>query len=330
MNNLKYSVIIPTNRNIKKTIPLLISLQNQRIQADEVFFIIDKKISKNEYTDYIFFLKSQLDKVFLKKIILITNINSKFTPWKWVWFNRNYWFSLVNNEITLGIDDDNILDNNFSEKLMNVYSSYYEKYKKYPILIPMQTVNWKLNTKSIWKSFCYSCWKPNYLKYDLNKKKYKFNFIFNSKKKYIWWEILFPIEFASSNCFRGPSSVFKKYPFDEDFEFVYEDFDFTRRIFNQKIPIFAVLTVKEKHNMKKKNRLEKLYISSKELILKKSRNRIRFAKNNFTIDQKIFYFWLWLRIHTAYLLVMIFMFADKKNKKMLIKNLFKWIKLWFK
>lgn len=132
-----------------------------------------------------------------------------------------------------------------------------------------------------------------------------------------------PIQFASSNCLCGHTTLFQTFPFDETMKFIYEDFDCTYRITRAGNHAFVATDIAVYHHMQSKTPLENTYISTPASAYQKARNRILFVKHIGTFQQKLAYFCCGLWIHTIFLMAKIFFYAPDKKKRPLIRAIFR-------
>jgi GT2 family glycosyltransferase len=84
--------------------------------------------------------------------------------------------------------------------------------------------------------------------------------------------------------------VFDTHPFDEYMAFVYEDVDATYRITRSGIPLIVSNKVHIKHMERDKTKIQQAFLATPESAYKKSKNRIIFAKKNYTSFQKAIFF----------------------------------------
>jgi len=313
-----YSTLTSTNRPPEKIIPLLQSIQSQTIEPTHIFLVCDQEFTEESLQRYQKIIELKFPKTYFQKIIFITNLTHDFTPWKWVSYNRNFWIFKIKTKFLLSVDDDNIFEKDFVSNLIKISNTYHKKFKSDIVLIPTEYCRGRVRSRGYTK-FRHRLWAQKPLNIDPNHPNSKMIAI-NDKK-------LYPIQFASSNCFFGPIEIFKQNQFDERMKFIYEDFDFFKRITNSWIPLFVVLDLNIDHQMRHKTKLEESYLEDEAgfWIYEKSKNRIIFVKNTATTLSKIIYFISWLRIHTIFLFIKILKYADKNKKKTLIIQLRKGI-----
>jgi len=330
---MKYSIVIPTRRTAKQNLPLLQSISTQTFSPEKIFLILDKIHNKKSLQLFKKEIQKELPETIFTKIQFISNENSFFIPNKWVSYVRNYGFSLVNMPLLLSIDDDNIFNTNFCENFIKTRKTIKQKYKEEVILIPSEVYKWKTRSRG-YKKFIHRLWIQKSIKIfdyktksNLKSKIYSIIYKIQERKIInISWNKIFPIQFASSNCFFWPSKLFQSIPFDERMKFVYEDFDVTKRYSRAGHKIYVMLNNFTNHNMRKKTPLQDTYLSNTEDAYQKSRNRILFVKNSWSFLEKFDFFCCGLRIHTIFLFYKIIRFAPSSDKKPLFKTVIKWIR----
>lgn len=312
-----YSVIIPTNRPIEKILPTLFSLSMQSILADKIYLLIDKKIENKQEKEQLQNYKDTLHKelwAFTKKILIISEIDTSFKPNLWVSYVRNYWFSLVDSPLVLAVDDDNVFDTDFCERLIKTRKSIKQNTNKSSVLIPTETNKWKIRSRG-YRDFSYflGIQKPR-----------RINFFSKRKIKIFEQESLCKIKFASSNCLFWATKIFQNIPFDERMEFIYEDMDLTQRITKAGYPIYVMLDLPIDHQMREKTKLESTYLANPQSAYQKARNRIIMVRNSAEIEQKFIYFIFGLRSHTLFLFQKILRFAARRQRHWLFKAVRNW------
>ncbi|NOZ44928.1 MAG: hypothetical protein GXP45_07460 [bacterium] len=307
-----YSVIIPSNRSMQQILPTLFALSIQTILADKIYIIIDRKISKEDMEKYKNLLFQELGD-FSKKILLISSIDTSFQVGLGVSYVRNYGFSLVDSPLVLSVDDDNILDVDFLERLINTRKTIKKSTNRSAVLIPTE------QRKGITRSRGYRGFS-----YFIGiQKAFRMN-IFSQKKAQVFaGETVFPIKFASSNCIFGPTQIFQQIPLDEHMAFVYEDMDWTQRITQAGYPMYVLKDLFVDHQMREKTPLEMTYLSSPSQAYQKARNRIIMVKNTASWDDKLIYFLFGLWSHTLFLCQKILRFASRKERKELCHSVWK-------
>lgn len=313
---MNFSVVIPSRWNISKLQDIIESISKQDILAQKVYIIIDKFLSKDEFNVSKYFLSKNIDNNIFWRIELVSNINYNFCPNNWVSYVRNFGIGLVKTEYLYIIDDDNVFEKDFFKKTLSEYKYLNNKTEinktkfEKNILCPtvMYRKTWIIQSQGI-KSL-----NPFFGKVVLNynkNKKFK-------KVKMIWWNSIF-----------AKTEIFKKHPFDEYFNFVYEDLNFTWTLSNAWYKIYVSNELKIYHMERPKNKAEKSFIWEPNMAYQKSRNRIMLIKQNANFISKIIFYIFWLWIQTIWFLFLILFFV-KEKKRYTIKSVFKWLYDWLK
>ena len=341
----KLTVAFPTRPNIHNIKWLLWSLDKQTFQDFNVIVLIDSKLSKKNFDD----LKSQslewLQNI-KDKVNFISNVNSDFIPQKWVSYVRNYGIKLADTEFLNLFDDDEILKPDYLEKSFEIYgvisnetqnlapkdenlkkssalrasriagqgsplskgghcfsaqsSSEWQQQSKWDfILVPklMFRQTWQIQNE--WFDY-YNFWTS---------RPHSFHFK---------WEKFAQIQMFSGNSLFGPTKIFQEILFDERFDFVYEDLEFTYRIHKAWYPIFISSELEIYHMERDKTLLENAWIGSEFQCHRKARHRMRFIKKNATKFQKFQFYLLGFRAQPLRLIFKIIRFAPMKDWKILI------------
>jgi GT2 family glycosyltransferase len=126
------------------------------------------------------------------------------------------------------------------------------------------------------------------------------------------------IQMYSWNSLFWPTKIFQEVLFDERFDFVYEDLEFTYRIHKAWHPIFISSELEIYHMERDKTLLEDAWIGSEFQCHRKARHRMRFVRKNATTIQKIQFYLLWFRAQPLRLISKILRLAPKKERKTLI------------
>jgi GT2 family glycosyltransferase len=126
------------------------------------------------------------------------------------------------------------------------------------------------------------------------------------------------IQMFSWNSLFWPTKIFQEVLFDERFDFVYEDLEFTYRIHKAGYPIFISSELEIFHMERDKTLLEDARIGSEFQCHRKARHRMRFVRKNATWRQKIQFYCLWFRAQPLRLISKIIRFAPKKDRRILI------------
>ena len=132
------------------------------------------------------------------------------------------------------------------------------------------------------------------------------------------WEKFAQIQMFSGNSLFGPTKIFQEVLFDERFDFVYEDLDFTYRIHKAWYPIFISSELEIYHMERDKTLLENARIGSEFQCHRKARHRMWFIKKNATKFQKFQFYLLGFWAQPLRLIWKILVFAPVKDWKTLI------------
>lgn len=296
----KLTVVFPTRPNIQNIKWLLWSLDKQTFQDFKIIILIDSKLTKKDFDNL---KKESLDwlKNIKDKINFISNVNSNFIPQKWVSYVRNYWIKLADTEFLNLFDDDEILKPDYLEKSFEIYEKILKEKKELKefILVPklMFRQTWQIQNE--WFDY-YNFWAS---------RPHSFHFK---------WEKFSQIQMFSGNSLFGPTKIFQEILFDERFDFVYEDLEFTYRIHKAWYPIFISSELEIYHMERDKTLLENAWIGSEFQCHRKARHRMRFIKKNATKLQKIQFYLLWFWAQPLRLIFKIIRFAPRKDWKTLI------------
>jgi len=327
----KLTVAFPTRPNIQNIKWLLWSLDQQTFQDFKVIILIDSKLTKNEFDDL---KKQSLEwlKNIKNRIDFISNINSDFIPQKWVSYVRNYGIKLADTEFLNLFDDDEILTPDYLEKSFKIYdvilsemkwneeskkkdsslrSEWQKQFKWDFVLVPklMFRQTWQIQNE--WFDY-YNFWTS---------RPHSFHFR---------WEKFAQVQMFSGNSLFGPTKIFQEILFDEKFDFVYEDLDFTYRIHKAWYPIFISSELEIYHMERDKTLLENAWIGSEFQCYRKARHRMRFIKKNATKIQKFQFYLLGFWAQPLRLIWKILIFAPVKNWKILVWALIRGTRDWMK
>ena len=296
----KLTVVFPTRPNIQNIKWLLWSLDKQNFQDFKVIVLIDSRLTQKEFDD----LKKESINWFKRikdKVKFISNVNSDFIPQKWVSYVRNYGIKSADTEFLNLFDDDEILKPDYLEKSFEIYNKILgEKGNlKEFVLIPklMFRQTWKIQNE--WFDY-YNFWTS---------RPHSFHFK---------WEKFAQVQMFSGNSLFGPTKIFQEVLFDERFDFVYEDIDFTYRIHRAWYPIFISSELEIYHMERDKTLLENAWIGSEFQCYRKARHRMWFIKKNATKFQKFQFYLLGFWAQPLRLIWKILVFAPVKDWKILI------------
>ena len=302
----KLTVAFPTRPNIQNIKWLLWSLDKQTFQDFKVIVLIDSKLTKKDFDDLkkeaLYWLKN-----IKNKVNFISNVNSDFVPQKWVSYVRNYWIKLADTEFLNLFDDDEILKPDYLEKSFEIYEKILKEKKKLKefILVPklMFRQTWQIQNE--WFDY-YNFWisRPH-------------SFHFKDEK-------FAKIQMFSGNSLFGPTKIFQEILFDEKFDFIYEDLEFTYRIHKAWYPIFITSELEIYHMERDKTPLEHARVWSEFAAYRKARHRMRFIKKNATKIQKFQFYLLGFWAQPLRLIFKIIRYAPMKDWKPIDLSIDSW------
>lgn len=300
-----YSVVIPTNKSANDIQPLLSSLAEQTLPAQEIIIVWDFKASAPELEVYKIAVSIPFGPLKNTSVKVIhTHTDKSFKPWQGVSYVRNYGRSKVKSKYTLFIDDDNIFDSSDSIQKLFAYTKSYNTDKS--IVAPVQyRSSWPLRP-SLAQWFSFALMRPRRL----------------SSRSIALARRYFRLAMASSNCLLGKTRLFERYPFDENIPFVYEDLILTSSMTRDGIILLADTSVRTIHEDDKRSRISKMYLNNPERTYQKAKHRLLLLQalkpNSF---QSLAYKALWLPGQTLYLAAHILLFAPKSDRAWLLQAL---------
>lgn len=326
--NIHFDIIIPSRPNLQNLQRLLASIFSQNLQPQNIYIVIDKKLSKDEHIYY---------QNILTKTKLLTNINTVFEAWKWVSYVRNFAIKASQSEYILLLDDDTELPTDFINNLMDKYIYIEQNQQKDFVLFPTVVLQPSSQIQTQWydmihywmmrpepvhtnNDFKSKLWKklfwrlePKHLKSD------------NTNDIYKSWDTKH-IYCCPSICLFGKASIFKSNLYDERMKFVYEDLDMTTRLSNKWIEVYNLTDLYINHYESSKTKLEASFLSP-EQAYNKSKNRILFVQNNADRSEKLLFYFIWLAGQTLRFTIFVIIYGQRKIYS--IGQIFKWIKDWF-
>ena len=337
----KLTIVFPTRPNIHNIKWLLWSLDAQTFQDFKVIGIIDSKFTQTEFDE----LKNQaLEwlKNIKDRVHFISNVNSDFVPQNGVSYVRNYGIKLADTEFINLFDDDEILKPDYLKKSFEIYNKIlWEKWWNKRSCAPL----WKeLSSDSETEDFLYpslrsgwqfvlvpklmfrQTWKIQNEWFDYynfwTSRPHQFYFVDGQK--------FAQIQMYSGNSLFWPTKIFQEVLFDERFDFVYEDLEFTYRIHKSWYPIFISSELEIYHMERDKTLLEDAWIGSEFQCHRKARHRMRFVRKNATWRQKIQFYLLGFRAQPLWLIFKIIRLAPHKDWKILVWALIRGTIEWMK
>ena len=326
----KLTVIIATRPNIENIHWIFKSLDIQTFQDFKVILVIDSKLKKEEFEN----LKKEALKWLKnisKKINFVSNVNTDFKPQNWVSNVRNYWIKLADTEFINIFDDDEIFKKDYLQTsfdlwneikdwgvpLTNLESGGSNEDDSQPPMSPLQRgmddfilvptlmfrKTWEIQSQ--WFDYYnFRTSRPHALRLDKNQK-------------------FAEIQMFSWNSLFGPSKIFKEILFDENFDFVYEDLEFTYRMYKAGYPLFVAKDLVLYHMERDKNILEHARVWSKFAAYRKAKHRVIFVRKNWTLLQKIKFYLLGFRAQPLRLSFKIIRYWKKREILPLIISLYR-------
>jgi GT2 family glycosyltransferase len=309
----KLTIIIPTRPNIENIKWIFKSLDIQTFQDFKIILLIDSRLTETE------FKKLKIEslkwiKNINKKINFISNINTDFVPQSWVSYVRNYGIKLVDTKFINLFDDDEVFKKNYIQKSFDLRNQKREELQKDFVLVPTLMFRKTWQIQSQWFDY-YNFWLSRPHALWLNKKQ-------NQK--------FAEIQMFSWNSLFGPTKIFQKVLFDEQFDFVYEDLEFTYRLHKSWHPILVTSDLVLYHMERDKNTLEHARVWSTFAAYRKAKHRVLFVTKNWTTSDKIKFYLFWFLWQPSWLVFKILFFAKKGDIWPLISSLIKWTIDWLK
>lgn len=304
-----FEVVIPSIWNISKLEAILKSINSQTLRPDWVIILVDRELTKDDFDVLKYFLSRYVDNEFQQRINFFSNINSDLTPWKGVSYLRNFGISKVKAKFLCFLDDDNVFEQTFFEDLIKNRIYLKEKEEKDLLLSPtiLYRKSWKIQSQWI-KDFNY--------------------FLSKMIMNKIWHSKYTKVKMIGSNSLFWPSKIFKETKYDENFQFVYEDIDFSYRIYKNWYPIIVSSDVSINHMERNKNKLEQSFIWDIDTAYQKAKNRMIFVRKNAELKDKLKFFFCGFWIQSIWFLFLIIFRWENRIKiiKSLSKGTIDWIK----
>jgi len=301
----KLTVVIPTRPNLENINWIFWSLDVQTFQDFKVVLMIDKVLTKEEFED-LKTLSLKWLKNISNKIVFVSNINTDFVPQQGVSYVRNYWIKLADTEFINLFDDDELFDSDYLQKTFDIRNKHKKQIQKNFILTPTLMFRKTGQIQSLWFDY-YNFWtsRPHSFQFKKN-------------------ETIASIQMYSGNSLFGPTKIFQEILFDERLDFVYEDLEFTYRIYKAWYPIFVSSDLLLYHMERDKNILEHARVWSTFAAYRKAKHRMIFIKKNWTKLEKLKFYLLWFRAQPLWLSAKVLLYAKRKEKFQIIWAIIKW------
>lgn len=285
-------------------------LENQTFKDFQVFFILDKKIEKQDFQNLFYtFTNWNFEKLKNLNISFFTNLNSKFIPWKWASYVRNFGINKAKTEFINLMDDDEFFHPEYLQQSLDLREKLKNQIQKDFVLTPtlMYRQTWQIQNQ----------WFK------------KFNFLISRPiMQNLWNKERDYIQMYSWNSLLAPAYIFKQIQFDEKIDFVYEDLEFSYRIHKSWFPIVVSNQLKIYHMERDKTILEQARIWNPIQAYKKSKHRIIFVRKNWIFRDKIKFYLFWFWAQPLRLIFKILIYAKWIQKFNIISKLLKWTIDW--
>jgi len=288
----KLTIIIPSRPNIQNIKWILHSLDIQTFQDFKIILLIDTNLTKEEFKKVQKESHKWLQNI-SDKINFVSNVNTNFVPQSWVSYVRNYGIKLADTKFINLFDDDELFDSDYLQKTFDLRNKIKIVSLKERcggdnfILVPTLMFRKTGQIQSQWFDY-YNFWtsRPHALIFKKNQK-------------------LAQIQMYSGNSLFGPTNIFQEVLFDERLDFVYEDLEFTYRIYKSWYPIFVSNDLLLYHMERTKNILEHAWVWNIFSAYRKAKHRIIFVRKNWTLVQKIKFYLFGFRWQPLWLILKI-------------------------
>ncbi len=316
----KLSIIIPSRPNIDNIAGILWCLQAQTFQDFQVFLVVDKKLSKDDFQELKYSIAKKLeqsDKIHIREgswedqsiqadektgldVEIISNITYDFAPKKNASATRNYGIKLAKTPYIYLFDDDNLFELDHLEKTFKIYAELTKK-----LAVHEMVLTGTLRYRRTW-----IIQNQGFKQYNYRTSRPELNFLKEKK-----WDT---IRMYSGNGLFWPTHIFQETLYDETLDFVAEDLDFSYRI-SRKHPLIVHRDLNIYHMEREKSYLDKQRIGNEFSAYRKAKHRIIFARKHAKGINKIAFWGFGLWGNSAWLLAKILLF-QKKNKRKVCKS----------
>lgn len=264
-------------------------LANQTFKDFEVIFVVDKKIDADSKIH---------DTWNIHYITTLTNT----IPHNNASALRNLGINEAIGEFIQLMDDDEWFEDDYLERSLALRDEYHKKLKKDFVLTPtlMYRKTWHIQNQGF-SHFNYLLSRPIPQILGIKERDY--------------------IQMYSGNSLLAPAHIFKNILFDEKIDFVYEDLDFTYRIYHAGHPIIVLRDLRIYHMERDKTVLENARVANEYAAYRKAKHRMLFVKKYWTLFQKIQFYLIGFRGQPLRLIIKILRFASMKEKSRLIRAL---------
>lgn len=292
---MKLSVVIPTrgDQNMKNIIECL---HRQTFKDFEVIFVVDKHLDP----ETVFHDTGNIHYVSEKTNAIPHNNASAL---------RNLWINEAIGEFIQLMDDDERFEDDYLERSLALWDHCHDKLKKDFVLTPTLMYRKTGQIQNQWFSH--------------------FNYLLSRPIPQVLWTKEWDyIQMYSWNSLLAPAHIFKDILFNERFDFVYEDLDFTYRIHRTGYPLIVLRDLRIYHMERDKTKLEQARVGNEYAAYRKAKHRMLFVKTYGNAFQKIQFYLLGFRGQPLRLILKVLRFAKKHEKwkliRAIIRGTFSW------
>lgn len=300
-----FDLLIPSHGWIFPIINLIESMPFQGVFPQRIVILIWKEctvIALQEFAERIHHIVDPLG----CELIIQHAHYSDHVQWRGVAYDRQFLISQAQQPYLCMIDEDNVLPDNCLADWIAWYTQVVTALWREAVVSPIILREGKIQSQGItWFSYFF----PRYTFWRCGNKP-------RQEVKMVWANSLF-----------GRTDIFQRIQFDPYFVGSYEDIDFTSRVRWAWYALVVLRDVGIDHQESKKTFLGELFLGTPQHAFYRSRNRIVRVRKTATTWQKIQYFWMGLRIQTAWWIWYIAR-SWVKHKKSLYRAIGKWIVAW--
>ncbi len=285
---MKLSVVIPT-RGDQNMMNITECLNRQTFKDFEVIFVVDKHLAPGTV------LRDTWNIHYISESTTALPHNNASAL-------RNLWIQSAQGKFIQLMDDDERFEDDYLERSLALRDQYYVKFKKDFVLTP--TLMYRKTGKIQSQGFsCFNYWLSRPIPQHLYQKERDY------------------IQMYSWNSLLAPAHIFKEILFDEKIDFVYEDLDFTCRIYRAGFPLIVLRDLRIYHMERDKKPLEHARVANEYAAYRKAKHRMLFVKKYGTFSDKIKFYLLGFRGQPLRLVIKILRFAPIQEKRKLIRAL---------
>lgn len=226
--------------------------------------------------------------------------------------SRNQGADLATQEHIMFMDDDITIEDGFIWNMIDEYNTLRRENNNHDIALYPTVLKW--DTDDIW-----SRWYRYYNRLfarpisweHINNWKYKLRDRLHVDR--FFWPKKWDIQLSNIICMLITKDITQQVRFDDKMLFVYEDLDWTYRVYKSGYPIFVSWSSTVRHYEWYRTKMEQMYLGNKESIYYKTRHRIRFAIKNSNTLQRISYYISGFWISNIRTFVMICRYSEKRS-----------------